>query len=452
MTSRSRAWFLTLCVLASFGLSSLPSCTDQCEVTKTGNPSNSCVPASPLVNNLAQECGIDVDCEAAGIAEGNTAISGVQSIDTYFASVVRFQTEADRLSAALNAELAALRAAFGIDAGADLAAELRERIDASVDGELLVRAGAPSCASDVGAVLAAGARCQTEAEVDPSVELHCAGRCELPLDRVLECDGSTELACTYSAAASPCQGECTGRCASDEASARACPGICRGTCDGSCSLYSDATATQCGGRCDGMCTGSCEFELPEGGVCDGACSGECTLASPDGRCDGASSASCRGAPDATVPCAGRCEGVLLVPQTKIECQAVADAEARLTLQCTPPRVAIDYRLRSDLDPEASARFELGMRILQERLPSLLVTLARAKQAATVGADLGADAGSRVKAAAESVKGDVNLRVQFGAICAVRDAARIPAAIAPATSRLSTAVADSLAVTRALGMP
>jgi hypothetical protein len=451
MTSLSRACFVALCALAALGVGVLPSCTDQCEVTKTGNPSSMCgAPASGAVSELAKQCGIDIECEGGGIAQGNTAISGVQSIDSYFASVLRFQVEADRLSASLNAEITAIRAAFGIDPAVNLETELRRRIDASVEGELLVHAGVPSCTADASAVLAAGARC--EGEADTSAVAMCVGRCELALGRELKCDAEAELACTFLASASACQGECKGRCSSDASAGRDCAGICRGSCDGACSLYSDATATQCGGRCDGMCTGSCELELPEGGPCDGACSGECTAASADGRCDGASAASCRGGPNALLTCAGRCEGAIETMQTKAECSAVANAEAKLSLQCAPARVVIDYRLRSDLDPTESARFDVGMRILRERLPTLLAMRERAEQAVSAGDDLAAGASTRLKAAAQSVRGDANLQLQFGVICALREASRVPEVVTPSAQRLVTAMRDSLAVTRALGPP
>jgi hypothetical protein len=201
-----------------------------------------------------------------------------------------------------------------------------------------------------------------------------------------------------------------------------------------------------------MCTGSCELELPEGGVCEGTCSGECTVASQDGRCEGASSASCRGAPNALVPCSGHCEGELHTPPAKVECDAVVQAEAALSVRCTPPRVAVDYRLSSDLDPQASARFALGMQMLQERLPALLATLARAKKTAGAGAGLVSVASAAVEAAVTSFLGDSDLRVQFGLRCALREAALIPDAVAPTGKRLTNAMVETVGVTRVLGLP
>ena len=213
-----------------------------------------------MLASLASQCGIDVDCARTWPQRGRHSISGVQSIDSYFSSVLRFQTEADRLSAALNAELNAIGAVFGIEG--DVAAGLEARIAASVEGGVRVHAGTPSCEAATDAVLhAEKLRCEGEAASD---EVDCRGRCELPLDGELECGGEAELACTFLAAATPCEGECKGGCTTDEPTARDCSGVCRGTCSGACSLYSDTTATECAGRCDGTCTGSCEVELTPG--------------------------------------------------------------------------------------------------------------------------------------------------------------------------------------------
>src|SRR3972149_992550 len=58
---------------------------------------------------LAKSCGIDVECSAGGIVEGNASISGVASIDAFFQSVLSFQAKAGNVSAGIEAELAAIR-------------------------------------------------------------------------------------------------------------------------------------------------------------------------------------------------------------------------------------------------------------------------------------------------------------------------------------------------------
>src|SRR5262245_4793241 len=99
MPSRRGACFLSCCRPADVGLGGVPSCADECDVTKTGNPSNSCSggligdggsePLNAISAELAKQCGIDVDCKGPGLADGNTSISGVQSVDAIFTTVVR---------------------------------------------------------------------------------------------------------------------------------------------------------------------------------------------------------------------------------------------------------------------------------------------------------------------------------------------------------------------------
>jgi hypothetical protein len=449
VTSLNRTWLHAFGALSLLWLGAQPSCADECGVTKTGNPSGHCGPASSnLVEQLAQMCGVDVDCAGPGLGEGNTAISGVQSIDSYFSSVMRFETEAGRLSATLDAELDTIGAYFGIEG--DLAAGLQERIAASVDGELRVRAGTPSCTAPTEALRHAILRCEGE---QGSSEVSCHGRCELAALGELECSDDGELLCTSFTGGTPCEGECMGGCTTDAPEAQDCSGICRGTCSGACTLYSDAAATQCEGRCDGMCTGSCEVQLLEPARCTGACRGECTLASVDGRCDGASSAACQAAPSTAVTCTGRCEGELQPFLTRIECEPAALAEAKMSAECTMPRVAIDYELRSDLDAAASARFRLGMKLLQQRLPFLLTTLARAQQTADAGAGLVRNANGVLRAVidSETRAERTNLRVLFGLRCALGEAARIPVQVESAGSRLAGSVDAALELTGVLGL-
>ncbi len=150
-----------------------------------------------------------------------------------------------------------------------------------------------------------------------------------------------------------------GRCAIEQLAPAACAGVCRGSCSGVCSLYSDPDATECAGFCDGMCTGTCEVESVGGARCDGPRSGECTRASEDGGCEGARSASCQAAPGSFVRCGGRCEGEVGVRVARAECDAVVRAETRMSLQCSLPRVSIDYQLKAELEP-ATERLSRSM--------------------------------------------------------------------------------------------
>jgi hypothetical protein len=446
-------------LLASFSLACFASCSasQPCDVTKTGNPSNQCLPGSDSIIGsyaaVAKACGIDVECEGPGIALGNASISGVASVDAYFETVVRFRADADQLSKALSLELDAIRRAFGIPANRVLETELRAQIAAHVAGELSVQAGEPRCHVHARSVAAASASCQGDELAALPAEVDCRGRCEPIAGDALDCGSDAELSCTSLASASACTGQCVGRCASDLSAAQACAGICRGGCQGSCSRYADAAATQCAGLCDGMCSGSCEVELPAGGRCDGACTGECTLASSDGTCSAGSHARCEAAVGAAVRCAGRCEGDVEPARAKDECRAAVSAQAMMSAQCTPPRVAIDYRLAAVLDPGSSAQFELAMQMLEARLPSLLATLARAERMLSAGAELAGGADSALSSA-ESI-GDIatdgDLRAAFGLVCALREAKQIPGVIEPPADRLAAAVIEATGVIAALGL-
>jgi len=85
-----------------------------------------------LASDLAEQCGLT--CAAEGIAEGNASISGVASVDSFFQSVINFQGKALGVSAAIDAEVQAIRADFGIDAGANFETELNAQISANLEG------------------------------------------------------------------------------------------------------------------------------------------------------------------------------------------------------------------------------------------------------------------------------------------------------------------------------
>jgi hypothetical protein len=416
-----------------------------------GGPGLPSVPG-PL-KEAAEACGIDVDCEAGGLAEGNASISGIASVDAFFQSVLNFQGKADGVSAAINAELAAIRGDFGIAADADLAAQLRAKIEANVDGGLTIEAEPARCAVDAQATLEAQARC--DAEFDPgSAMVKCEGSCEVEASAMVECSGSAELKCTINPPMGMCEGTCKGTCNAELTAAAACEGTCRGTCSGSCSAYSDSGATQCAGKCDGMCEGSCEVELAAEAECSGECRGECTFTPPDGNCEGGIRAECEAEAGAMVDCQGRCDGNFEPPMAKAECQASAKAEAKLNVECTPPRVVIDFELKADVDAEASAQFTAAVRNLEVRLPALLAAVKRAELVADAGAGLTADAGGAVEGAVNAARqaaGEGDLRVYFGIRCAVGALGTVRTVLGDATGRLSGSIEDAQGVTGALGM-
>ena len=97
------------------------------------------------VKDLAKMCGLDVDCEAGGVAEGRASISGVPSVDAFFAAVINFQNKADVVSSGIKGELDAIRGDFGIAATANLGAEIKAQANLYVDGGLEIVAEPARC-------------------------------------------------------------------------------------------------------------------------------------------------------------------------------------------------------------------------------------------------------------------------------------------------------------------
>jgi hypothetical protein len=401
---------------------------------------------------LGKQCGIDVECES-GIAEGNASVSGVASIDTFFQSVLNYRSRAENVSAGIEAELAAIRADFGIGANANLRSELEARIEANVDGELHVVAEPARCAVDARATLEAQAKC--DASIDPgTASVECKGVCEVEATAQARCDANAELQCTVTAPSVECKGQCQGSCEVALEAAAKCEGTCTGECSGECSAYSDEQGTQCAGTCDGMCEGTCKAELMAAATCSGKCEGECTAKPAEAGCEGAIRASCKAEANAEVKCQGRCVGEFEPPMAKAECEASAKAEAKLNVECTPPRLAVDYKLKANADAAASAKFSAGVRNLRARLPALLAAVDRAKLVAQAGEGLAADATGAVKGGVETaseaaVKG--NLRVIFGLQCATDQLDDVDSAISDSNARLSAALNEAGALKGALSL-
>jgi hypothetical protein len=395
------------------------------------------------IADLAEQCGLDVNCEAGGIAEGNAKISSVPSVDAFFASVINFKTTAASVSGGIDAELQALRADFGIAANADLSAEIQAQITANVEGSLTVEAEPARCSADVSASLDAKARC--EAEVDPgSATVMCEGSCEVEASADVSCDASADLKCTVTAPSIQCMGECKGSCEVMLTAAASCSGTCKGSCSGNCSAYASSqtgAGGECAGKCDGMCQGSCEAELAAGAQCMGSCKGECTMTNPSGGCEGGIRASCEAQAGAMVMCDGRCEGNIEPPSASAECEASVKAEAKMNVQCTPPRLAIDYELRA-----VTAAIEN----LKVRLPALLVSIKRANLAVEAGAELGGAAQAAIMGAFTAA-GEGNARVFIGLACAVNQIGAVGTAVTDGTAQLQASITAAGDLTTGLGL-
>jgi len=409
-------------------------------------------PVAVTSQALADTC---FQCEANGIAEGNAAISGVASVDAFFGSVISFQAKADNVSVAINAELNAIKGDFGIDADTELAAGLQASIMANVEGSLNVEAEPARCAADVSATLEAQARC--DAEFEPgSATVMCEGSCEVEASAMVDCGASAELKCTVNPPMGMCDGTCKGTCTANVMAAAACSGTCRGSCTGTCSAYAKNAMgnAECAGSCDGMCQGSCEVELAAEAECSGECRGECTFTPPNGNCEGGIRAKCEAMAGAMVECEGRCEGTFEPPTAKAECQASAKAEAKINVECTPPRLAINYELRAGANAEAQAQFEAGIKSLQVRLPALLAAIARADVIVDAGEGLAADATGAVRGgimAATMGSGAANVAAVAGLTCALGQLGDVGAAIGGASGRLEASLSAAAELTTVLGV-
>ncbi len=379
----------------------------------------------PGASELAKQCGIDVDCEAGGIAEGNASISGVASVDAFFQSVINFEGKANAVSSGIEAEIAAIKADFGIAADADLKAGLEAQISANVEGSFTVDFEPAKCQVDAMATLEASAQC--DASIDPgSAMVACEGSCEVEASAMVDCGAEATLECTVSAPSVECMGSCTGTCSVDVSASAICDGTCKGECAG----------TLEGGKCDGMCTGSCETEFAAAATCEGSCKGECKTTPPSGGCEAGAKVECTANAGAMVMCSGRCEGSVEPPSVKAECQASAKAEASLNVECTPPRVAASFKLKAGLDASAQASFEAAVKNLVElRLPRILASVKKAEFVVDAGAELTASATGAIKGALGELDGGANLRVVFGLQCALGQLDAVGSTIASASGRL-----------------
>jgi hypothetical protein len=209
---------------------------------------------------------------------------------------------------------------------------------------------------------------------------------------------------------------------------------------------------QCSGSCDAMCMGSCEAQLAAEATCMGKCTGQCTITPPSGMCDAAISAHCEAMAGAMVDCKGRCDGNITPPSAKADCQASAKAEAKLNVECTPPRIAISYKLKAGVDAAAQAQFVAGIKNLQVRLPALLAAIAKADSVIKAGTGLAADATGAVKTAASgAIKGNASIQATIGLGCAVTELGAVGDALKSSTDKISGSFTAAGKLKTALGV-
>ncbi|HMI93069.1 MAG TPA: hypothetical protein VK509_16980, partial [Polyangiales bacterium] len=186
--------------------------------------------------------------------------------------------------------------------------------------------------------------------------------------------------------------------------------------------------------------------------CMGTCKGECTVTKPSGGCEGGIRASCEAKANAMVMCDGRCDGDITPPKAKVECEASVKAEAKMNVQCTPPRLAINYKLKAaaGAEVEARARFEAAIGNLRVRLPALLAKIKRASVVVDAGAELTGSAKGAIEGAA-SAAGTANARVAIGLACAVKQVGAAGTAVTGAATKLQASLTAAGSLTAGLGV-
>jgi hypothetical protein len=407
----------------------------------------------PSNNPVLKQCGLV--CPDKGIVDGNASISGVASVDGFFQAVINFQTTADNVSSGISAQVDAIRADFGVAAGADFKAAVDAQIKANLDGALTIKAEPAKCSVDAQATIKAEASC--DATVTPGKAMvACKGGCDVKATATAMCDASADLKCTMTAPSVQCMGGCKGSCTADFKASASCTGTCQGECTGNCSAYiknADGSLT-CNGSCDAMCKGSCKTEFVAEAMCSGTCEGECTVTKASGGCDGGIKASCEAKANATVMCDGKCTGTFDPPKAKAECQASAKANASVNVQCTPPRIAISYKLKAvtGLDVAAQAKFVVALKNLEVRLPALLASIEQAKSVASAGEGLSASATGAVHDAIQAgITTDASFKAQVGLACAVKQLGDVGTALTASTGALTAQLTASADLTKGLGL-
>jgi hypothetical protein len=449
----------------------------------------------------AKQCGFE--CSATGVADGNASITGLQSIDGFFASVLTFESKANAVSAGINAELKAIAASVDLEGGAE--ADFKTKFQAAVkakfnlDSELKVEYQAPKCEVSAKATIEATAKC--DVDVDPgSVKAECSGTCEVDPGKV-ELEGrcgaevDAKLSCTGTAPDLKCSGECSGECELDVAAkcegtckgsceltaAAECSGTCTGTCEGNCEGKCDgntSSGAKCAGQCEGTCSAGCKgkCELAAGGSCSGSCKGSCEFkaaAKCDGKCKGSCkytppTAECTGGAKAEVyceakanveppkvQCEGKCDAEITPPKASAECQAKAKADAQVSAECTPPSIGVTYKLKAGADASADAtakaKFEAWLTQFKAHLSAIVAMKAQAGIVLKAGADIGTAASGVIKNVGKELEAKADLAAAYKITnCLPDELGDVGKVISGATTKLNASVSGTTSLLGALG--
>jgi hypothetical protein len=226
---------------------------------------------------------------------------------------------------------------------------------------------------------------------------------------------------------------------------------------GECSAYvkNASGEAKCAGKCSGMCKGSCDIDVSADASCSGKCRGECTVTKEaKAGCEGGLRAQCRGKAGAAIECDTQCDGEFEPPEVDAKCKAQVHADAKLSVKCTPPRVAFNYRLKASAfaDLKARLRFETALKsFVSVRLPALEAAVARSKSVNEAGADLATAASGAFKGAVDDAKaqGGLDLKFAFGLGCAAKELGSVKGIIEGSASALTKSVTAAAKIESAL---
>jgi hypothetical protein len=419
-----------------------------------------------LIDEVLKLCGWD--CKL--FADGEVNISGVQSLDAFFAASANLKAQAVSLKAEVQLEMVSLATACGVEGAAGMSIdELTGKIDAAVkgglggtiDGGITIVAAPPKCQVSASASVQAAAKC--DAMVDPGMaSVECKGSCEADASAMASCSADATLSCKGTAPSFACEGTCTGSC---ELKADAkCEGECKGSCDvkaeadcdGKFTASTDSGANgggtcelNAGATCNGTCHGSCE--LNAGGKCDGECKGSCEYTPPSGMCEGGATAKCEAKADAKVECNGKCDGEVTPPMVSADCQATAKADAQFSADCTPPSVDIKYNLSADAkamfaaDVSAKAAFEGRIQAIGTAFANIAAKGAKLKAVATAGGGLAEAGVSAVGDTIGKLATSTDVKLLVGGYCASKSLDTVGSAVTSAVTDLKATADATVAV-------
>mgnify|MGYP000222756081 CR=1 FL=1 len=413
------------------------------------------------LGDLAEQCGLV--CPDTGIVEGNVAISGVVSVDSFFSAVVTVRDASASVAASMRAELEGIAASLEIVGYAEMSLDelagavaggLEAKFAANLQGGLTISYQPPKCEANIELAVEAAAECDVEVEPG-SIEAKCEGVCEVSAEVAAECEASGTLQCSGTAPNFVCEGTCKGDCQLDGAAD--CSGSCQGSCEGECSSCTggvcdvqNGVTVNCNGSCSTGCSGTCELEAA--GSCSGRCEGECTYTPAMGGCEAGATAKCDVSAMADVECQGKCEGSVTPPEVSAECQASVDAKAKAEVTCTPPSLSVQFQFAANLDADAQAEFKVWLEGFKTRFAAMAALRFKLDSVSAAVEGLISASIDVVPGAIEQIEaqGGLELRTTIGLGCAIIELDAVGDALGGASSDISGSVSAFAMVSGSVG--